>query len=335
MKDLEKLTCFIDLHSHLDGAISVENAKKLARLQGIKIPETDEEIERLLRVGKDCHDLNEFLEKFSFPCSLLKTRVGLTEATRNLLEELKADGMMYTELRFAPQLSAGPELTQEEAVAAVLAGMEQSELPAKLILCCMRGADNHEANLETVDVAARFLGHGVVALDLAGAEALFPTKDFEEIFVKAKTLGIPFTIHAGEADGPESIAAALEFGACRLGHGVRCLEDEEILHRITEKKIPLECCPTSNVETCIFQNIADFPLAKLRENGVIVTINTDDMSVCGTTIRGEWEKLVDAFSLTDADLRDMLLNSVEASFAEETLKEHMRRQILQEIPEQM
>ncbi len=193
------LTCLTDLHLHLDGAISIESAKELARLQGIEIPMADEEIEKLMRVSDDCRDLNEFLEKFDFPCSLLMTEIGIRTAVHNLLSELEKDGVMYAEIRFAPQLSTGKGLTQEMAVKAAIDGMKDAKIPANLILCCMRGTDNKEANIETVNVAEKYYGKGVCAIDLAGAEAMFPTKDFSDIFQLADSKGMQFTIHAGEA----------------------------------------------------------------------------------------------------------------------------------------
>ena len=192
----------------------------------------------------------------------------------------------------------------------------------------MRGADTEEQNLETVCLAKQYLGQGVVAIDLAGAEALFPTKDFEAVFTMAKELGIPYTIHAGEAAGPQSIRTALDFGAARIGHGVRVTEDAELMERIVNEGIPLECCPTSNLQTQVYKDISEYPIRTFLEAGVKFTINTDNTAVSATSLREEWEKVITAFSLTEKEVKQILLYSVDAAFADEALKEQMRSKIM-------
>lgn len=198
---MKRPNCLVDLHLHLDGALSLESVKELATIQEIEIPNSDEEILHRIRVSKDCQSLNEFLKKFTFPCSLLQTEIGIKTAMQNLLKELKEQGLMYAEIRFAPQKSTEKGLTQEQVVKAAIEGMKNAPIMCHLILCCMRGADNEQENMETVKVASKYLGKGVCAVDLAGAEALFPTSGFSEPFAFAKKKNIPFTIHAGEADG--------------------------------------------------------------------------------------------------------------------------------------
>lgn len=328
MKDLN---CLIDLHLHLDGAISMDSARKLAALQNISIPEDDDELRTMMTVDPDCKDLNQFLEKFAFPCSLIQTPEGTEMAVYNLCSELKGQGVMYAEIRYAPQLCTEKGMTQRESVEAALRGIEKSGLPAQLILCCMRLADNYEANIETVNVAKQFFGKGVCLLDLAGAEALFPTESFADVFQYAKGLGIPFTIHAGEAAGPGSVKAALDLGACRIGHGVRSIEDADVMRRLIDSKIPLELCPTSNLQTCIYNDLSEYPIRKLMDAGVIVTVNTDDLAIEGTALKNEIEMLIDEFDLSDAEVKELLLNSVNASRADEDLKAKMRAKIESEL----
>lgn len=314
----------IDLHLHLDGSLSVSSVRELARMQGMEVSGDDGELLRLLQVSEDCRDLNEYLEKFSFPCSLLQTKETITKSVANLTMELAEQGLLYAEIRFAPQLHTLQGLTQSEVVRAAVDGLESWDFRANLILCCMRGDGNHQQNLETVAVAAEYLEKGVCAVDLAGAEALFPTADFEDLFQRAKELGVPYTIHAGEADGPESVRTALKFGAKRLGHGVRSVEDAELMKRLVSEGITLEMCPTSNLNTCIFPDIAHYPLPQLMDAGVKVTINTDNMTVSGVTLRSEFEKVISAFSLTDDQLRALIQNAADASFASRETKQWLR-----------
>lgn len=315
----------IDLHLHLDGAISPESARELAKLQSIEIPEDESELLRMIRVREGCRDLNEFLEKFAFPCSLLKTEIGLRTAVRNLLLEERALGVIYSEIRFAPQLSLGLGLTQEQAVQAAILGIRDSGEHAQLILCAMRGKGNEAENFETVDVARIFLGKGVCAVDLAGAEALFPNRDYEELFAYASDAGVPFTIHAGEADAPESVRMALRFGAKRIGHGVRSTEDPELVKKLAEEGVCLECCPTSNLCTSIYADYAEHPLARLLAAGVRCTVNSDDPAIEGTDIAREYRLMEETFGLSADAFRQLLLNSCDAAFLPEEEKETLRR----------
>ena len=226
--------------------------------------------------------------------------------------------MLYAEIRFAPQLHTKKGVSQERVVQAALLGMQEalagSFFRCKLILCCMRGADNHEENLLTVRTAAAFLGRGVAAVDLAGAEALYPTADFTDVFGFARELGVPFTIHAGEADGPESIEAALDFGASRIGHGVRAAEKPELLERLREQRIPLEMCPTSNVQTKAVPSLSRHPVLEFLRQGLCVTVNTDNMTVSDTTIEKEFGLLSRELGMTAEERKKLLLNAADAAF---------------------
>lgn len=328
---IDNIQNMIDLHLHLDGAISIESAKKLAELQNIEIPNSDVELEKLMRVSPDCSDLNEFLEKFEFPCSLIQTKEGLTGAVKNLLDELDLEGVTYAEIRFAPQKSTNQGLTQEQAVQAAIDGMKESKVKCNLILCGMRDKDNKDANLDTVDVAAKYLGQGVCAVDLAGAEALFPTKDFEYMFKYAQEKDVSYTIHAGEADGPASIRTACSFGAKRIGHGIMAKDDDALLSELADLKIPLEMCPTSNINTAVFKNISEYPIRKFLDAGVCVTINTDDPSIEGTTIKGEYKKLINAFGLTKDEVKQLLINSANSAFLNDDEKSQLVESINKEF----
>lgn len=317
----------IDLHLHLDGSLSVKSVKELAALQNIEIPENEEELLKLLRINDDCRDLTEYLEKFAFPGKLLQTKEALSLSVYNLCEELKEQGLIHAEIRFAPQLHTHKGLSQTEVVEAAIEGLNKSDFSAGLILCCMRGNDNHEENLETVKIAKGFLGKGVVSVDIAGAEALFPTENFADLFALARELEIPFTIHAGEADGPKSVWKALEYGTKRLGHGVRSLEDPELIEKIVAEGITLELCPTSNLHTCMFPCIEEYPLRKLMEAGVKITINTDNMTVSNVTLDSEFKKLIAAFDLTDEEIKNIARNSVGACFADKETKKILLEKI--------
>ena len=321
----------IDLHCHLDGAITVLAAKKLAEIQNIRLPfENDEELESLLSVPESCESLTEFLKCFALPLTLLQTKEGITEAVKLILDEKAEEGMKYIELRFAPQLHGERGLSQEDAVLAALEGLKGSKVHCNLILCCMRGEKLTEKNMETVRLAKKYLVEdgGVVALDLAGAEALFKTENFALEFGEAKKFGVPFTIHAGEADGWQSVKTALDFGAVRIGHGVRSWQNEDLLKYIEENNIVLEMCPNSNRQTKAVEDMSVYPLRKFLEMGIKVTVNTDDPAICRTTLQKEFEFLRKNYGLTKAEEKKLLLNAIDAAFTTEENKEKLRNLIV-------
>ena len=310
------------LHVHLDGSLRPETVKEwIDELLG---KEADlEEVRNMLMVEKDCRDLNQYLKKFDLPVKVLQTAEHLDRVTYELYEDLAKQNVKYAEVRFAPCLHTKGGLSYDEIVEATIHGMERAkrefDIDGNLILCCMRGNDNKEVNLETVNVAERYLGKGVCAIDLAGAEALFKTSDFEDIFKVAEENGVPFTIHAGEADGPKSVIDALRFGAKRIGHGVRSVQNPRLVKYLSVNKIPLEVCPISELQTQAVKG--KIPVEELYKCGVPVTINTDNNTVSNTSILEEYEWVLDNTSLTEEDLVEMNLNAAKSIFAPEKKRE--------------
>lgn len=319
---------YIDLHCHLDGSITPDIARRLAALQGIPLPaQEDPALADLLSLPPDCESLNDFLGCFALPLSLMQTREGIREAVYLVQENLRSQGVVYAELRFAPQFHREQGLTQLQVVDAALEGLHRSPLPCNLILCCMRGEPDQvkAANLETVELARKLLVEqdGVVALDLAGAEGLYPTRNFAEEFRLAVSYGIPFTIHAGEADGPDSVRCAIELGARRIGHGVRAIQDPEVLQLLKERQIPLELCPTSNRQTRAVTDMTNYPLRQFLELGIPVTVNTDDMAICRTTVAQELDWLRSHCALTREEESILYHNAVAAAFTDEETRQRL------------
>lgn len=308
-----------ELHLHLDGSLSPEFILRQAGKDGIALPADNvQELLPHLTVGDSCSSLNEYLEKFELPLSVLQTEDAMEAGVYDLMRRLFEEGLTYAEIRFAPQLHTKRGLSQAAVTEAALSGLKKSRrdfpINGKLILCCMRMADNQAANETTVTVAAHYLTSGVAALDLAGAEAVFPTKNFESLFRRASKMDIPFTIHAGEAAGPESIRDALRFGAARIGHGVRCVEDPALMEELVRKQIPLEVCPVSNIQTKAFSDISLHPALKLLDYGIPVTINTDNRTVSGTTLKKEFETLRSSLHMTDTQEKLLLENAEKSRF---------------------
>lgn len=322
----------IDLHLHFDGSLPVKSVWEQAKKQGINLQASSiEELREMMVCPANCQSLNEYLEKFDIPLSVLQTKEGIKECMEDLIAELISEGMIYAEIRFAPQLHLLKDLNQEEVVRAAIDGVESAtagqNIKVQLILCCMRGADNEDANRKTVEMAAKYLGQGVCACDLAGAEALFKTENFADLFAYAAELGVPYTIHAGEADGPDSIKAALRFGAKRLGHGVRAVEDAALVTELMEEEVTLECCPISNIQTKAVASIEVHPIKELLYRGLKVTVNTDNRTVSQTTIAKEIQFLRDNLGLTVEEERQLYLNAAESAFLTQKEREGLKNVI--------
>lgn len=331
---------FIDLHIHIDGSMPLATAAKLREHLGLP-PLSLPVLKEQLMLSGQCGDLNAYLDRFSVPLSLLQEPYALTLLTYSVLCRQKEQGVVYTELRFSPQSHTRNGLTQRQAVLAVLEGLEQFEkeqarsseaspaLHAGVLLCCMRFPDNERENRETIALAAEYRHRGIVGVDLAGAEALFPTRSYRPVFREAKDCGLSVTIHAGEAAGPDSIREALELGADRIGHGIRCLSDPSLVERLIREQIPLECCPTSNLHTMVFSSLSDYPIRKMLKLGLRATVNTDNMTVSDTSLPEEFARLEAALSLTEEEKKQLLLNSAASIFG--TSEEQLRiRKLLEQ-----
>ncbi len=324
----------IDLHLHLDGSLSPEDILALAKVSHIPLPCDDAaSLRPLLQVDADCRNLGEYLEKFDLPLQVLQTENAISYAVYALVQRLAAGGLVYGEIRFAPQLHQARGLSQQQVAAAAVEGLEKGVaefgIPAQLILCCMRGENNTAANMETVRVAKEFLGKGVCAVDLAGNEAAYPTESFGDIFALAKSLEVPFIIHAGEAAGPESVWQAIELGAKRIGHGIRSIEDPALVAVLGKKKIPLETCFTSNLQTKATSAPESYPLPAFLEQELIVTVNTDNMTVSGTDLRQEYRLLRETFGFSDDTLQAIACNAADGAFLSAEQKAQLKKQIAQ------
>ena len=226
-------------------------------------------------------------------------------------------------------------MSQQEIVEVACEGLDESRKYWKsyschnLILCCMRSDDNKDANMETVRLAALYAerGRGVVAADLAGAEGLYATDTFADVFRDAVQRGVPFTIHAGEAAGAESVECALNFQAVRIGHGVRSTENPLIMQELADRETALELCPTSNLNTKIYETIENYPIQQLMNKGIKVTVNTDNMMVSNTTEARELALVADTFNMEKKDVKQLIMNGVEAAFTTEGIKNRLRARV--------
>jgi len=322
----------IDLHLHLDGCVRPETLIRLARERKRALPETDpERLRPWMRVAPDNANLTEYLTKFDFVLPHLQDREALELVAFECVKQSADSGAVHVEVRFAPMLHTREGLTADDAIRAVARGLARGEaecgISARAIVICMRHHDE-ATNLRTIEAAARFAGQGVAAVDLAGDESRWPTSAFRRVFEAAAALGLQATIHAGEADGPESVREAVErLGAVRIGHGVRAQEDPDVLAMLRERRIPLEMCPTSNIQTRAVSGWDAYPLRRYAADGLIVTANTDNPTVSGTTIAEEYLLLHDKLGMTPREIAALILNAADAAFLEPEAKTALKARV--------
>ena len=326
----------IDLHLHLDGSLAPEDIIHIASLTSEPLPTDDpDELRTLLCAPADCPDLADYLRRFDLPLSVLQSTEAIEASVVRLMNRLSSEGLCYAEIRFAPQLHTQKGLSQAQVVEAALAGLARGHATgsttARLILCCMRGNDNRAANLQTVALAAEHLHDGICAVDLAGNEAAHPTASFSEIFTYAEESGAPVILHAGEAAGAESVWAALELGACRIGHGIRAIEDPTLVKKLADEGVPPELCYSSNLQTKAIRRPEDFPIVRFMEASVRVTLNTDNTAVSDTTLLREYRLVQAQFGLSDAQMESIAHNAADVAFLPLAEKQRMHRRIEREF----
>lgn len=319
----------LDLHLHLDGSMLPESAWEMAKERGVEMPADNlDDFKKFIVVTADCRSVNEYLEKFELPLQIMQDKAAISRTARELVLMLAGQGLVYAEIRFAPQLHMRKGLTQEDAIEAVLEGVNEGMAEAKTIdigvICCAMSIGletvNKEENLDTVRAAKKYLGKGVVAVDLAGAEGIVPVKNFHYIFDLAKELGIPFTCHAGDSDGAQSAWDAVGFGTKRIGHGHKVYDDKELCERVIRDNITLEICPTSNIQCQTQPSYEEHSAKKMYDMGIRVTINTDNMVLSDIDLDKEYDHCLNEMGFEYNDLIKMNIYSAEAAFMPEDKK---------------
>lgn len=321
----------VELHCHLDGSLNIRFVDEMLRQQGIVYEQ--EELEEKLTVSPDCTSLTEYLEKFALPLVCLQTKENLKRAAYELVRDVATEGVRYIEVRFAPMLSTEKGLTCREVIASVVDGLKAGEREYKVfasaIVCAMR---HHplEQNMKMLAEAREFIGRGVCALDLAGDESAFPTRLFRELFVKAKEWGIPFTIHSGECGSVDNIREAIELGAKRLGHGIALVKSAELRAICKEKGIGIEMCPTSNFQTKAAESLVTYPLKQFIEEGLLVSIHTDNRTVSGTSLPEEESVVKEQLQLSRDVLNQCTVNAIQTAFASNKIKKQLMEEFKME-----
>jgi adenosine deaminase len=322
------------LHDHLDGGLRPETVLELAAEAGYaELPaSTAEDLARWFSEAAYSGSLERYLETFKHTVGVTQTAPALSRVARECAVDLAADGVVYAEVRFAPELHVHAGLSLHEVIDSVLAGFAEGMAAAQeaghwirvgVLLTAMRTATHSR---EIAELAVEYRDKGVVGFDIAGAEAGFPPTRHLDAFEYLRRENAHFTIHAGEAFGLPSIWEAIQWcGADRLGHGVRIVDDisiDEAGHAelgnlaayVRDRRIPLELCPTSNIQTGVAPTIAEHPIGMLRDLGFRVTINTDNRLMSGTSMTKEMEQCVEAFGWDLDDLQWLTINAMKSAF---------------------
>lgn len=307
----------IEQHCHLDGSLSRSFVQeKLGR----KVSESE------LKVSADCTSLNEYLDKFVLPCSCIEDADGLKRAGYDFISQMKQENVVYTEVRFAPLNPAHESMKLDRVFASLLEGLERGKqefgVEYQVIACAMRH-HSEETNRKMFRAAREFLGAGVCAGDLAGAEAMFPMSEFRSLFAEVGRLGLPFTIHAGECGNAVNIAGAIHAGAGRIGHGIAMRGNQELQDLCRERRIGIEMCPISNLQTRAVESVSEYPLREFLDAGLKVTVNTDNRTVSNTTLSKELEFVQRVYGITDEEIIRMMRNAAETLFADDGVKNRL------------
>jgi adenosine deaminase len=329
--DLEALQAFpkVSLHDHLDGGLRPQTIIELAADIGHPLPaDNTDDLGQWFAVSANSGSLERYLETFDHTIAVMQTASNLRRVAREFVEDLAADGVIYGETRWAPEQHLKDGLTEADAIEAVRDGLAEGmaacrdrghEIDVRQLLTAMRQA---EPTRDIAELTLRYRRDGVAGFDIAGPEQGYPPSRFLESFQLLRRSSAYYTIHAGEADGWESIWEAVQVCAAnRIGHGVAIIEDiqhgtlGDFAAYVRNERIPLEMCPSSNVQIGTVSSIAEHPIHSLDRLGFRVTVNPDNRLMSATSMTREFALLADAFDYTFADVGRLSINAAKSAFA--------------------
>ncbi len=325
-----------DLHVHLDGSLRLETIIDLARRDRVELPTYEPaELRKVMNLGQNCGSLVEYLKAFDITLRVMQTEEALYRVAYELAEDAARENVRYMEVRYSPMLHTRLGLRLTAVVEAVLGGLRAAHdtlgIESAVIVCGIRNISS-ESSLEMAELAVAYKGRGVVGFDLAGAEYDHPAKHHKAAFQLVRQNNINTTIHAGEAYGPESIAQALHVcGAHRIGHGCRLREDGDLLHYINDHRIPLEVCPSSNVQTGAVRDLSSHPIKLYESLGLRVTVNTDNRLVTDTTVSQELWHCHTKMGFNLRDIKSMIVAGFKSAFLPFHIKQAYLRRVTEDL----
>jgi len=315
----------VELHRHLEGSLRLLTLADIAQEYRFDLPGYEvEDFRPLVQIMPDDeHSAQAFLSKFETLRQFYQSREVIERVAYEAVADAAADNIVYMELRFTPIALArekGFELPEVASWVIDAVDQAKAEFPIDVrLIISMNRHESVELGAEHIEIAIQNMDRGVVGVDLAGAENLFPGAPFHPLFEQAQEANLNITIHAGEWAGPPSISEAIDLlGATRLGHGVRVVEDMAVARQALERGIIFEVCPTSNVQSGVAASFEDHPLVRMNEMGLLTTVNTDDPGISGITLTGEYVVCIEQMGLSLDDLKRQILYAAQASFLPES-----------------
>ena len=315
----------VELHLHLDCSLSYNVVHR------INPSITEEAYQHDFIAPAKCTSLADFLTRAPHAVALMQTEEHLRLVVADVFEQFQQDSMLYVEIRFAPFLHTDGGLSPEQVVEIVEAATSQAcastGIEARLILCTLRHY-SAEQSLQTAKLVERFRGTRVAALDLAGDEAGFPLAPHIPAYQYAAERNLARTAHAGEASGPQSVWETLRLlHPSRIGHGVRSIEDPALIEHLRKERVHLEVCPTSNLQTNIYNTFTDHPINRLYQSDISLSVNTDARTITDITLTEEYEKLHRFFAWEKQHFLRCNLEALHASFLPETVRQELMAQL--------
>ena len=317
----------VELHVHLDCSLSYEVVKRIN-------PQITQQYYTQNFIGPPmCHNLNDYLARAEYALQLMQEPHHLQWAVEDLYKQFKNENVIYAEIRFSPLLHTRKKMTPEEVVDTVLEASERSKaetgIEGGVIICTLRHYNREQSDL-TARLACQHFGKGVVGFDIASDEAGYPLDAHIQAFEIVQNFGIPCTAHAGEARGVESVWETLyKLQPSRLGHGVRSAEDQVLLDHLKEKDIHLEICPTSNIQTRAIETMEVHPVAKMFQQGISLSINTDARTISNTSCTEEYKKLHKEFNWGFNEIFKCNMEAIDHAFTSIEIKTRIKNKLKQ------
>jgi len=325
-----------DIHCHLDGCVRPRTMLELAEAQGVRLPTRNlSRLTRILQAGKRTRNLGDYLKIFEYTLSVLQEGDALYRVAYELAEDAAAENVRHLEVRYSPILHRRKKLAFEDIVDPVIAGLNDAGrkqgVSTGVIICGIRSLDPRYS-IALAELAVAYKGKGVLAFDLAGQEKDYPAKAHRAAFQLILKNNINSTVHAGEAFGPESIGQALHYcGAHRIGHGTRLREDPDLMRYVTDHRVPLEVCISSNVQTRAVRDVRSHPFHFYFRQGLRVTLNTDSRLISATTVTNEIALAARVFKLSPYEVKKIIINGFKSAFIPYADKARMLRQVTLEV----
>ena len=329
----------VELHCHLDGCLRPQSMLEVANQDGISLPYSDiMELDSFLRIGKKRGTLEDYLKRFDITLSVMQTPESLVRFAYELIEDVARENVRYIEVRYSPILHTNHGMTLKDAIESVLKGLKKGKkdfgVKSGIIVCGIRSI-SPAISLKLADLSVQYKNRGVVGFDLAGAEENFPAKEHREAFYLIRNNNINATIHAGEAYGPTSIHQAIhQCGANRIGHGTRLKEDKDLMQYVNDHRIPLEICLTSNWQTKSVRSLKYHPLKFYYEQGIRVTLNTDNRLMSDTTMAKEMMLAHKLFGFTLHDFKEITIMAMKSAFIHSKERKTMIKCIAEEFEQE-